>query len=196
VLDEDGVPVLHLDMKDEIRYAALVVRIVLDQLAGAGVDGRLAPRRPPEAAFPYDSNADLYTGMQPLTELDGRGLPPGFPDGFPIPEQATLVLAQRCQDGSSEHAAWRRTTGPFTGVLALVPRSGGATCSLTCSADPDDNHSQDAAGHGTTNRHPSSSSVSAPSPTVRSADVREDRHCSSTTVRRGPPSQPTHRHSA
>ena len=43
VLDEDGVAVLHLDMKDEIRYAALVVRIVLDQLAAAGVDGRLEP---------------------------------------------------------------------------------------------------------------------------------------------------------
>jgi hypothetical protein len=117
VLDEDGVPVLHLDMKDEIRYAALVVRIVLDQLAAAGVDGRLEPKRQPEPAFEYDANADLYTGMQPLTDLDGRGLPPGFPDGFPVPQDATLVLAQQVRDGSAEHAAWRRSTGPFTGYL-------------------------------------------------------------------------------
>jgi hypothetical protein len=117
VLDEDGVPVLHMDMKDEIRYAALVVRIVLDQLAAAGVDGRLEPRRQPESAFPYDARADLYTGMQSLTELDGRGLPPGFPDGFPVPRDATLVLAQHGRDGSAEHAAWRSSTGPFTGYL-------------------------------------------------------------------------------
>jgi hypothetical protein len=58
VLDEDGVAVLHLDMKDEIRYSALVVRIVLDQLAAAGVDGRLEPKRWPELAFEYDANAD------------------------------------------------------------------------------------------------------------------------------------------
>jgi hypothetical protein len=117
VLDEAGVPVLHLDMKDEIRYAALVVRIVLDQLAAAGVDGRLAAGKRPAEAFPYDANADLYTGMQPLTELDGRGLPPGFPDGFPVPDEATPVLAQRCRDGAGEHVAWRRSTGPFTGYL-------------------------------------------------------------------------------
>jgi hypothetical protein len=117
VLDEDGVPVLYLDMKDEIRYAALAVRIVLDELTSAGVDGRLAPRRHPEAPFAYDANADLYTGMEPLTELDGRGLPPGFPAGFPVPEEATLVLAERCRDGAAEHAAWRRSTGPFTGYL-------------------------------------------------------------------------------
>lgn len=117
VLDDDGVPVLHLDMKDEIRYAALVVRIVLNQLAGSGVDGRLAPKREPDAPFPYDANADRYTGMDPLTELDGRGLPPGFPANFPVPEQATLVLAERSRADAVEHAAWRRSTGPFTGYL-------------------------------------------------------------------------------
>src|SRR5215468_4697076 len=30
VTDEDGVPVLRVDVKDETRYAALIVRIVLD----------------------------------------------------------------------------------------------------------------------------------------------------------------------
>ena len=58
------------------------------------------PQRQPQAAFHYDANADLYTGMDPLTELDGRGLPPGFPDSFPVPQEATLVLAQRCRDGT------------------------------------------------------------------------------------------------
>ncbi|MFB9238093.1 hypothetical protein ACFFWC_21475 [Plantactinospora siamensis] len=117
VLDEDGVPVLRLDMKDEIRYSALVVRIVLDRLAAGGVDGRLAPKRPPESPFRYDPNADRYSGMEPLTQLDERGLPPGFPAGFPVPEQATLVLAQRGRDGVAEHAAWRRSTGAFPGYL-------------------------------------------------------------------------------
>lgn len=117
VLDEDGLPVLHLDMKDEIRYSALVVRIVLDQLAAAGVDGRLEPRREPTPAYPYDPGADLYGGMEPLTELDGRGLPPGFPDGFPVPRDATLVLAKRDREGDAEQAAWRSSTGPFTGYL-------------------------------------------------------------------------------
>lgn len=32
-------------MKDEVPYAALVVRIILDQLAAAGIDGRLQPKR-------------------------------------------------------------------------------------------------------------------------------------------------------
>jgi hypothetical protein len=117
VLVEDGVPVLRLDMKDEIRYSALVVRIVLDRMAAAGNPGRVAPRRPPEPAFPYDGNPDLYTGLEHLPELDARGLPPGFPGGFPVPEDATLVLAQRCREDDAEHAAWRRSTGPFTGYL-------------------------------------------------------------------------------
>ncbi|HEY2669412.1 MAG TPA: hypothetical protein VGJ07_03455, partial [Rugosimonospora sp.] len=117
VLDEDGMPVLRLDMKDEIRYSALVVRIVLDELTRAGVDGRLEPKRQPEFPFEYDANSDLYTGMESLTQLDARGLPPGFPDGFPVPREATLVLAQHSRDGSAEHAAWRRSTGPFTGYL-------------------------------------------------------------------------------
>lgn len=116
VLDEDGVAVLRLDMKDEIRYSALVVRIVLAQLTSAGVDGRLEPKRRPEAAFEYDANADLYAGMEPLAELGERGLPPGFPAGFPIPGEATLVQAERCRDGMAEHAAWRGS-GPFTGYL-------------------------------------------------------------------------------
>jgi len=133
VLDEDGVPVLHLDMKDEIRYAALVVRIILDRLAEAGVGGRLSPRRPPDPVFAYDGAADLHSGMTELRELDDRGLPPGFPEGFPVPEDAVLVMAQRQRDGAAEHVAWRRSEGPFTGYLdrlsdygcmfGVVPRS-------------------------------------------------------------------------
>ncbi|SCF24544.1 hypothetical protein GA0074695_4730 [Micromonospora viridifaciens] len=139
VLDDDGVPVLHLDMKDEIRYAALVVRIVLDQLAGGGVDGRLAPKREPESPFPRDPRAARYEGMDPLTELDRRGLPPGFPAGFPLPEQATLVLAERSRNGAVEHAAWRRSTGPFTGYLDQLRAYGctfGAVPRLLTVGDP------------------------------------------------------------
>jgi hypothetical protein len=124
VLDEDGVAVLHLDMKDEIRYAALVVRIVLDRLAAAGIDGRLTPRREPPAPFPYDANADLFTGMDRLSALDRRGLPPGFPDHFPVPDEATLVLAERDREGPAEHAAWRRSTGPFTDYLRVLREYG------------------------------------------------------------------------
>jgi len=124
VRDEDGVPVLYLDMKDETRYAALVVRIVLDRLSGTGVDGRLEPQRRREAAFEYDANADRYGGMRPLAELDDRCLPPGFPLDFPVPDEATLVLAERYQDGSAEHAAWRRSTGPFTGYLQRLRKYG------------------------------------------------------------------------
>jgi hypothetical protein len=47
VLHEDGVPVFHLDMKDEAQHAEQIVRIILDELRSAGVDGRLEPRLPP-----------------------------------------------------------------------------------------------------------------------------------------------------
>ncbi|GIJ71470.1 hypothetical protein [Virgisporangium ochraceum] len=115
VLHEDGVPVFHLDMKDEAQYAEQVVAIVLDELRSAGVDGQLGPRLPPPPPFDYDAEADIFYGQTwPLTELDGRDLPPGFPDGFPVPAGATLVLAETARDGTWEHAAWRRDR-PFDG---------------------------------------------------------------------------------
>lgn len=115
VLHEDGVPVLHLDMKDEAHYAGRVVAIVLDELRSAGVDGELEPRLPPPSPFEYDAGADIFYGQtHPLTEVDHRGLPPGFPGGFPVPDGATLVLAEVARDGTWEHAAWRRTR-PFDG---------------------------------------------------------------------------------
>ncbi|SHN46955.1 hypothetical protein [Cryptosporangium aurantiacum] len=119
VLDEDGVSVLRIDMKDEIRYSALIVRIVQDHLARAGVDGRLEPRRRPAEPFENDPNAQLFVGTEPLIELDHRGLPPGFPDGFPVPPDATLVRAERTPGGDAEHATWRRSE-PFTGYLAQL----------------------------------------------------------------------------
>jgi hypothetical protein len=45
------------------------------------------------------------------------GCRPDSPDGFPVPQDATLVVAQQSRDGNAEHAAWRRSTGPFTGYL-------------------------------------------------------------------------------
>jgi hypothetical protein len=134
VLDEDGVPVLHLDLQDDWRHAVPIVRIILGELGASGVEGRLEPRqagpssagraplrqaarRPP---FDYDGCADIFTGMDFLAELNRRGLPPGFPPGFPVPEQGTLVIAQRSPDGDGEHAAWRRSGRPFTDFLDVL----------------------------------------------------------------------------
>lgn len=117
VLHEDGVPVLHLDLRDDWRHAVPIVRIVLDELAAAGIAGRLEPKLASRPPFDYDGSADIFTGMDYLTELDRRGLPPGFPPGFPQPEQGTLVIAQRSRDGDGEHAAWRRSGRPFTDYL-------------------------------------------------------------------------------
>jgi hypothetical protein len=113
VLHEGDVPVLHLDMKDEAHYAEQVVGIVLDELRSAGVDGLLEPRHEPPPPFDYDAGADIFGGTRPLAELDDRDLPPGFPAGFPVPGGGTLVLAESARDGTWEHAAWRRTDGPF-----------------------------------------------------------------------------------
>jgi hypothetical protein len=117
VLREDGIPVFHLDIKDDSQYAEQIVRIILDELDAAGVDGRLEPKRPPAPPFDYDGGADIFTGTDFLMEVDGRGLPPGFPADFPVPREATLVLAQRARDGAWEHAAWRRRGRPFTEYL-------------------------------------------------------------------------------
>jgi hypothetical protein len=117
VLAEDGVPVLHFDLQDDWRYAVPIVRIILDELGAAGVDGRLEPRQAAAPPFDYDGCADIFTGMDFLAELDRRALPPGFPPGFPVPEQGTLVIAQRSRDGDGEHAAWRRSGRPFTDYL-------------------------------------------------------------------------------
>ncbi|MEU7751317.1 hypothetical protein [Micromonospora sp. NPDC049171] len=113
VLLEDAVPVFRLDLKDESQYAEHVVRIVLDELDAADIDGRLEPKRPAQPPYDHDAQADIFYGTATgLTELDG-GLPPRFPASFPIPQEATLVLAQQARDGTWEHAAWRRSGRPF-----------------------------------------------------------------------------------
>ncbi len=66
VVDEDGVPVLHLDMKDEIRYSALVVRIVLDELTRAGIDGRLVPWQRPPVPVPSDLGPEPSAPAYPV----------------------------------------------------------------------------------------------------------------------------------
>ncbi len=115
VLTEDAVPVFRLDLKDESQYAEQVVRIILDELDAANIDGRLEPKRPLQPPFDYDAQADIYYGTATgLRELDRRGLPPRFPASFPVPREATLVLAQQAHDGTWEHAAWRRPGLPFT----------------------------------------------------------------------------------
>ncbi|MEU8425546.1 hypothetical protein AB0C15_32195 [Micromonospora sp. NPDC048835] len=118
VLVEDAVPVFRLDLKDESRYAEQVVRIILDELDAADINGRLEPKRPPPPTFDYDAQADIFYGTATrLPELDARGLPPHFPASFPVPQDATLVLAEQARDGAWEHAAWRRPGRPFTEYL-------------------------------------------------------------------------------
>lgn len=117
VLVEDAVPVFRLDLKDAGQYAEQVVRIILDELDAAGIDGRLEPRRPPRPPFDYDAQADIFSGLAGLLKLDARGLPPHFPAGFPVPQDAVLVLAEQARDGTREHAAWRRPGRPFTEYL-------------------------------------------------------------------------------
>lgn len=139
VLDHDGIPVLHLDMKDESRAARQVVRIVLDAVADAGLDGDVVPWRRPRPKVPYDPEADIFSKMDPLELLDTRRLPPGFPDGFPKPG-GRLALGQRARAGDAEHAAWRRLDGPYTAYLDQLAAYGcvfGLAPRLVTAARPD-----------------------------------------------------------
>jgi hypothetical protein len=125
-----GVPVFGLDMQDRGGYAAEVVRIVLSCVAESGVGGRVEPWEWPDPGYEHDHRADILGERDDLAEwqradpdplvrlaargfaiLDGRGLLPGFPDGFPVPD-GVPVFAQRLPDG--EHVAWRRGGGQFT----------------------------------------------------------------------------------
>jgi hypothetical protein len=108
---DDG-PSLHLDMQDHGEQAAQVVAAMVAALEESGIDGRFEPLRPPPPPFDYDPQADIMPGVNFLTELDERGLPPAFPDGFPAPAGGVLVIAQRAMRGQWEHAAWRRNR-PF-----------------------------------------------------------------------------------
>lgn len=105
-----GVPVFHLDMQDNRDYAGRVARILLDSIAAAGADGRLEPYRWPDPGYEADHRAEIFAGER--ANLDGRGLLPGFPDGFPVPDDAEPVLAQRLPDGG-EHVAWSRDGAPL-----------------------------------------------------------------------------------
>jgi len=122
-LPGDAGPVLHIDMQDHFAYARRVVHAVLDALDAAGLDGRLEPVHPPVPPFEYDADADIVTGATFLEALDRRGLPPAFPDGFPVPGGAVLVIAQRARDGTWEHAAWRRDR-PFADFPESLGRFG------------------------------------------------------------------------
>jgi hypothetical protein len=110
---DQGVPVLRLRVKDYgWRYAAQIVALIAGELDGAGVAGRLEPLEPCWRELPpedYDPEADILGGEDLEGELDKRGLPPSFPDGFPVPAGCTLVIAQRAPEGEGtwEHAAWR-----------------------------------------------------------------------------------------
>jgi hypothetical protein len=106
----DGKPVLHLDVQDwGPVYAERIVAAVMTSLSTAELDGRLKPFPRPGPPFEYAAGADIFYGLADiLWELDERGLPPGFPAGFPVPANCPLVMAQRGKDDSWEHAAWGR----------------------------------------------------------------------------------------
>lgn len=122
-LPGDAGPVLHIDLQDRFDYAGRVVHTVLDALDAAGLDGRLEPVHPPVPPFEYDADADILTGATFLESLDRRGLPPAFPDGFPVPCGALLVIAQRARADTWEHAAWRRDR-PFDDYPERMSRFG------------------------------------------------------------------------
>ncbi|MFG1996387.1 hypothetical protein ACGFJ7_41060 [Actinoplanes sp. NPDC048988] len=107
-LSDDG-PTLHLDLQDHAGQAPRVVAAALAALDAGGVSGRLEPLRPPAPPYEYDANAHILTGVTFLESLDERGLPPAFPDAFPIPAEAVLVLAQQSKSDTWQHAAWRRS---------------------------------------------------------------------------------------
>jgi hypothetical protein len=131
---DQGLPVLALRIKDHgWRYAEQIVALIVDELEAAGVAGRLGPAKPCWRSLPaddYDPEADIMGGEDLEGELDERGLPPGFPDGFPVPAGCTLVIAQRAPEGEGtwEHAAWRcAAAGPLEEHLERLRDFG---CSL------------------------------------------------------------------
>jgi hypothetical protein len=109
----EDIPMLHLDVQDYgWRYAKQIVALVVSSLDVAEITGRLEPGEPCWRSLPpddYDPEADIMGGEDLGAELDRRGLPPGFPDGFPVPAGCTLVIAQHAPEGEGtwEHAAWR-----------------------------------------------------------------------------------------
>jgi hypothetical protein len=117
----EGEPVLHLDVQDWGQtYATRIIGAVVTSLSTADLDGRLEPFPWPSPPFEYAAGADIFYGLaDTLWELDERGLPPGFPSGFPVPAGCPLVIAQQGRNDSWEHAAWQRRASqpPFEGYL-------------------------------------------------------------------------------
>ncbi len=110
---DQGIPVLYLDVQDPEwpRYADQIVTLTVGELEAAGVTGRLEPLQPHWRSFPpedFEDEADIMGGEDLEAELDKRGLPPSFPDGFPVPAGCALAIAQRAPEGEGtwEHAAW------------------------------------------------------------------------------------------
>ncbi len=122
----EGEPVLHLDVQDwGEAYAAQIIGTVVRSLSTADLDGRLEPFPRPGPPFEYAAGADILYGDF-LWELGERGLPPGFPGGFPVPGGCPMVIAQRGSGDSWEHAAWQREASqpPFEGYLDDLRRFG------------------------------------------------------------------------
>jgi hypothetical protein len=78
----------------------------MTSLSAAEFDGRLEPFPRPGPPFEYAAGADIFYGLADIVwELDERGLPPGFPSGFPVPDGCPLVMAQRGKSDSPRQRA-------------------------------------------------------------------------------------------
>ncbi|MGC9670298.1 hypothetical protein ACNTMW_27610 [Planosporangium sp. 12N6] len=133
VLPGDDGPTLHLDLQDHAEYADRVVAAIVAALDESGVDGHLKPVRPAAPPFEYDAGAHILSDVTFLETLDERGLPPAFPEGFPIPTDGILVIAQHAKKDIWEHAGWRHDR-PFDEYPDELRRFG---CELELVAESD-----------------------------------------------------------
>jgi hypothetical protein len=148
---EDGLPVLCLDVKDNSDHAARIAEAILTALDAEGIGGRLEPWPLPGPPFDYDGRADVFARADQLRELDGRGLPPAFPEGLPVPRGWTLVMASRAREGTWQHAGWRRHAkeSPFAEYLQRLQAA-----VTDWERHPDEVGAEEGGMHGYTFHHP------------------------------------------
>ena len=112
-IGEEG-PEFWFDAQDVLETWPELVDGAIHQLKvrlrEAGVQrAEIGKPRPPYAERAYVPDADWFhmQGSE-LTPLDEIWLPPNFPDGFPVPPKAPVVVAHRARDETWTSVAWRR----------------------------------------------------------------------------------------
>jgi hypothetical protein len=148
---EDGLPVLSLDVKDRSDYAGQITSAILTTLDAESVDGRIEPLPWPGPPFDYDGRASIFDRGDYLRELDVRNLPPAFPEGFPVPEGWTLVMAAQADADTWQHAGWRRRAEqpPFAEYLERLRSFG-----VVLERYPDEVDAEENGMYGYTFHHP------------------------------------------